>query len=135
MKTAVVSRNLKIDPFSLSATAAEPLTGVASTALSFFLLGASGRTGLPFLSQALARGHFVTIYVRDVSKLPTVAVSHPHLRAFTDELHEADKVSRLPPASQLLLSVCSLLRSWSPKPGSAPYSARSVRHVQMHDVT
>jgi hypothetical protein len=42
----LVSRNVTIDPFSLSATAAEPLTGVASTPLSFFLLGATGRTGL-----------------------------------------------------------------------------------------
>jgi hypothetical protein len=87
MKIAVASRNLTIDPFSLSATAAEPLTGVASMPLSFFLLGATGRTGLPFLSQALGRGHFVTMYVRNVSKLPTVVVSHPHLRAFTGELH------------------------------------------------
>jgi len=55
-------------------------------------MGATGRTGLPFLSQALARGHFVTIYVRNVSKLPTVVVSHPHLRVFTGELHEAEKV-------------------------------------------
>jgi dTDP-4-dehydrorhamnose reductase len=89
----LVSRDVAIDPFSLSATAAEPLTGVASAPLSFFLLGATGRTGLPFLSQALARGHFVTIYVRNVSKLPAVVVSHPHLRAFTGDLHEADKVA------------------------------------------
>jgi hypothetical protein len=87
------SRKVEIDPFSLSATAAEPLIGVASTPLSFFVLGATGRTGLPFLSQALARGHFVTIYARNVSKLPAVVVSHPHLRAFTGELHEADKVA------------------------------------------
>lgn len=93
MKTAVATRNLTIDPLSLCATAAEPLIGVASAPLSFFLLGATGRTGLPFLSQALARGHFVTIYVRNVSKLPAVVVAHPHLRAFTGELHEADKVA------------------------------------------
>lgn len=62
-------------------------------AAQLFLLGATGRTGLPFLSQALARGHFMTIYVRNVSKLPTVVVSHPHLRVFTGELHEADKVA------------------------------------------
>jgi hypothetical protein len=75
----LVSRNVTIDPFSLSATAAEPLTGVASTPLSFFLLGATGRTGLPFLSQALARGHFVTIYVRSClqgwSRIRTCALS------------------------------------------------------------
>jgi len=60
----------------------------------FFLLGATGRTGLPFLAQALARGHFVTIFVRNVSKLPFALASHPRLRTFTGELHEADRMAR-----------------------------------------
>jgi hypothetical protein len=60
----------------------------------FFLLGATGRTGLPFLAQALARGHFVTIFVRNVLKLPVAPASHPHLRTFTGELHEADKMAQ-----------------------------------------
>jgi hypothetical protein len=72
---------------------AEPLVGVAAKPLSFFVLGATGRTGLPFLSQALARGHRVTIYVRTASKLPAVLASHSRLRAFIGELHEADKVA------------------------------------------
>lgn len=88
-----VSRDVAIDPLSLSATAAEPLTGVASVPLSFFLLGATGRTGLRFLSQALARGHVVNVYVRNVSKLPTAVAAHPHLRVFTGELHEVDKMA------------------------------------------
>jgi hypothetical protein len=70
------------------------MTGVAATPLSFFLLGATGRTGLPFLAQALARGHRVTILIRNLSKLPAALASHPHLRAFSGELHEADKVAR-----------------------------------------
>jgi hypothetical protein len=83
-----------VNPSSLSATAAESMTGIAATQLSFFLLGSTGRTGLPFLSQALARGHLVTIFVRSTSKLPTTVASHPRLRAFTGELHEADKVAQ-----------------------------------------
>lgn len=54
------SRDRTTDPFSLSGTAAGPLAGVASVPLSFFLLGATGRTGSRFLSQALARDHGVT---------------------------------------------------------------------------
>lgn len=80
-------------PVSLSAVAAKPLDGVAPRPLSFFLLGATGRTGLLFLSQALARGHFVTIYIRNASKLPAAVVSHPHLRTFSGALHEADKIT------------------------------------------
>jgi hypothetical protein len=79
---------------ALSATAAERLAGVAATPLGFFLLGATGRTGLPFLSQALARGHSVTIFVRSTSKLPETVASHPRLRVFTGELHEAEKLAR-----------------------------------------
>jgi putative NADH-flavin reductase len=62
--------------------------------LRFFLLGGTGRTGLPFLEQALARGHFVTIFVRNVSKLPVALASHPRLCTFTGELHEADRMAR-----------------------------------------
>jgi hypothetical protein len=79
---------------SLSATAAESISGVVATPLRFFLLGATGRTGLPFLSQALARGHFVTIFVRNVSKLPTHIASHQNLRVFTGELQEVAKLTQ-----------------------------------------
>ncbi len=78
---------------SFSALAAESSDGVAPRPLSFFLLGATGRTGLLFLSQSLARGHFVTIYVRSVSKLSAAVASHPHLRTFTGALHDADKIT------------------------------------------
>jgi putative NADH-flavin reductase len=67
---------------------------VADTQLRFFLLGATGRTGLPFVLQALARGHFVTIFVRNASKLPATVASHSRLRVFTGEMHETDKVAR-----------------------------------------
>ena len=74
--------------------ATEPMIDLTAVPLRFFLLGATGRTGLPFLAQALARGHFVTIFVRNVSKLPAALASHPHLRAFTGELYEVDKMTQ-----------------------------------------
>jgi nucleoside-diphosphate-sugar epimerase len=74
--------------------AAESMINPTAIPFRFFLLGATGRTGLPFLAQALARGHFVTIFVRNVSKLPVALASHPRLRTFTGELHEADKMAR-----------------------------------------
>lgn len=69
------------------------MTGLTATPLRFFVLGATGRTGLPFLAQALARGHCVTILVRNPSKLPPGLASHPNLRAVAGELHEADKMA------------------------------------------
>ncbi len=70
------------------------MMNLTATPFRFFLLGATGRTGLLFLAQALSRGHFVTIFVRDVSKLPVALASHPRLRTLTGELHEADKMAR-----------------------------------------
>ena len=82
------------DPSLLSTMAAESVNNPTAAPLRFFLLGATGRTGLLFLAQALARGHFVTVFVRNVSKLPVALASHPRLRTFTGELHEADKMTR-----------------------------------------
>jgi hypothetical protein len=69
----------------------EPLISVTSEPLSFFLLGATGRTGLPFLLQALARGQFVTILAGTLTGAPDSAKPAP----ITDpeKLQEASKTS------------------------------------------
>lgn len=82
------------DPRALGATAAESVASVTASPRSFFLLGATGRTGLPFLEQALARGHAVTVFVRSPTKLPAAVASHPRLRTFTGALDEAAKVTQ-----------------------------------------
>jgi hypothetical protein len=99
---------------------AELMTALAAVPLRFFLLGATGRTGLPFLEQALARGHFVTIFARNVSKLPAALASHPHLRTFTGELHAADKMAQAMGAANPDV-VCVMLAS-----EAAPYTAVST---------
>ena len=93
MQSSPALGDMASDSVSFSALAAKSLNGVAPRPLSFFLLGATGRTGLPFLSLSLARGHSVTIYVRSVSKLSAAVASHPQLRTFTGALHEAEKIT------------------------------------------
>ncbi len=93
MQSSPALGDMASDSVLFSALAAKSLNGVAPRPLSFFLLGATGRTGLPFLSLSLARGHSVTIYVRSVSKLSAAVASHPHLRTFTGALHEAEKIT------------------------------------------
>jgi hypothetical protein len=78
----------------LGTMASESLTHVTATPLHFFLLGATGRTGSLFLTQALSRGHVVTAFVRNASRLPAAVNAHPNLRVVTGELHEADKMLR-----------------------------------------
>ena len=82
------------DTSLLSTMAAESRINPTAIPFRFFLLGATGRTGLLFLAQALAHGHFVTSFVRNVPKLPVALVSHPRLRTFSGELHEVDKMAR-----------------------------------------
>jgi putative NADH-flavin reductase len=53
------------------------------------IFGATGRTGKPFVEQALAAGHTVTAYVRDASKLTT---QHPQLDVVVGTLNETDKI-------------------------------------------
>ncbi|HEX4340867.1 MAG TPA: SDR family oxidoreductase [Polyangiaceae bacterium] len=43
-----------------------------ASAQRIFLLGATGRTGLPFLEMAEQRGHRVTAFVRSPAKLPSL---------------------------------------------------------------
>ena len=93
MKSSPAPSDTARHPVLLSGVAAESLDGVAPKPLNFFVLGATGRTGLPFLSHLLARGHFGTIYVRNISKLPSNVAWHPHLRTFTGALHQADKIT------------------------------------------
>jgi putative NADH-flavin reductase len=47
-----------------------------TTPLRIFLLGATGRTGLPFLEQAEGRGHHVTAFVRSKEKLSALKGRH-----------------------------------------------------------
>lgn len=36
----------------------------------FLVFGGTGRTGIPFVKQALEKGHQVDIYVRNANKVP-----------------------------------------------------------------
>ena len=65
-----------------------PNDGPAPRSLSVLLLGATGRTGLPFLSRALARGHRVTAVVRNASKLDASLTSNPLLTCIEASLDE-----------------------------------------------
>ena len=84
---------------SSSSSESTPMS-VTSTPLRFFLLGATGRTGQPFLSQALERGHDVTVYVRSASKLPASLQSHPRLHTYTGELDNTNAVAQALHSSQ-----------------------------------
>ena len=65
----------------------------ASSSLSFVLFGATGRTGLPFMHQALARGHRVTAFTRSAKKVPAELAMSPNLTTVEVELEQSDTIA------------------------------------------
>ncbi|WP_224028337.1 NAD(P)-dependent oxidoreductase [Paraburkholderia caribensis] len=103
--------------------ATEPLLAADTSgrvALRFFVLGATGRTGSLFVSQCLARGHSVTAFVRDATRLPASVLSHSALQIVTGELSDVDTIARSLSSAGHDVLVC-MLASESP-----PYTAVST---------
>jgi len=65
------------------------------------IFGATGGTGKELVAQALQRGHDVTAFVRDPSKL---AISHAHLRVQQGDLQEPETIRAVIPNHQAVLS-------------------------------
>jgi putative NADH-flavin reductase len=96
-------------------------TGVPDrTDLRFFVLGATGRTGSLFASQCLARGHSVTAFVRDPTRLPAEVLSHRALQIVSGELSDVDAIAHSLRPTRHDVFVC-MLASESP-----PYTAVST---------
>lgn len=65
------------------------------------VFGATGRTGIPLVEQALAAGHEVVAYVRTPAKL---TMQEPDLRVVQGDMHEAAKVSEAIAGSDAVIS-------------------------------
>ncbi len=76
-----------------SVIAKQPLTGLAERPLRLFVLGATGRTGLPFVAQALARGHLVTALVRRESRVPDHIRAHPCLSLLVGDIRDSKVIA------------------------------------------
>lgn len=57
--------------------------------MKIVVFGASGKTGILFTDQALAKGHQVTAYVR---RAGSMVQQHPNLKVITGSLNAADKL-------------------------------------------
>jgi hypothetical protein len=100
-------------------------SGVAPQPYSWLLLGATGRTGKPFLEMALARGHRVTVIVRDANKFAAGRAAaggvrrldSDALRVMTGSIGDADLMRRAIVSSRPSV-ILSMLAS-DPKPHNA----------------
>lgn len=59
--------------------------------MKIVIFGASGRTGLEVLKQALESGHIVTAFVRTPSKID---IQHPNLTLFQGDVMDTDAVEK-----------------------------------------
>lgn len=78
---------------STSSTMSTAAIVPTATPLSFVLFGATGRTGLPFMHQALARGHRITAFSRSANKVPVELAANPNLTTVEVELDQSDKIT------------------------------------------
>ncbi len=66
------------------------------------IFGATGRSGRPLVSQALARGDDVTVLVRDAARLPQ---SDPNLHVITGDAHDPEAVRQTVAGAHAVISV------------------------------
>jgi putative NADH-flavin reductase len=69
--------------------------------MNIVLFGATGHIGRQILDQALARGHTVTAFVRDASKLD---MAHPDLRVAEGDARDAQSVAAVMPGHDAVVS-------------------------------
>lgn len=79
--------------------------------MKLIIFGATGRTGLQLVTQALAAGHEVTAFVRNPSKL---TVTHPKLKTITGDLSNAKTVASAIQGQDAVLSALGPIKN-SPK--------------------
>ena len=71
------------------------------------IVGASGRTGIPLVNDALAVGHDVTAFVRDPAKL---GIQHERLQVAQGDIRDAQAVSAAIAGADAVLSVIGQTR-------------------------
>lgn len=80
--------------------------------MKLLVFGATGRTGIPLVQQALEAGHEVIGFVRNASKMP---IQHDRLRLVQGDVMNADDVNRA-----ITPDVDAVLSTLAPVKGSPP---------------
>ena len=69
--------------------------------MKLVIFGATGRTGLPLVEQALAAGHDVTVFVRNPAKL---TLKHPRLRVVQGDINNLPQIEAVINGQDAVLS-------------------------------
>ncbi len=94
------------------------------------IFGATGRTGIPLIQQALAAGHEVVAFARTPSKIP---VQHERLTSIQGEIQDAAKVAEAIKGADAVLNVLGPNKT-SGKAMLATAAQNIVAAMQQHRV-
>lgn len=89
--------------------------------MKVIVFGASGRTGLQIVEQALAAGHQVTAFVRSPAK---VAIQHKNLTLFQGDVTDPAAVEKAVAGQEAVVSALGPTRP--PVPGMMETSAKNI---------
>jgi putative NADH-flavin reductase len=79
------------------------------------IFGATGRTGIPLMEQALAAGHEVVALVRDPAKVPANLAANPHLTLITGDVMNPPDVDRAVEGADAVISVLGRSKNSPPQ--------------------
>ncbi|QKS72932.1 NAD(P)H-binding protein [Paenalkalicoccus suaedae] len=95
------------------------------------VFGASGRSGIPFVKQALEQGHELTVLVRTPSKL---GVEHPHLTVLQGDILKESDVLKTIEGNDAVVSLIGHSKN-SPKDLQATATSYVLKAMHTHEVT
>jgi putative NADH-flavin reductase len=94
------------------------------------IFGATGRTGLPLVEQALAAGHTVTAFVRDPAKL---TLTHAQLRSVAGDVRDPVAVSEAVAGADAVISALGHTKQ-SPADLQTVATRNIIAAMQQHGV-
>lgn len=94
------------------------------------IFGATGRTGIPLVEQALAQGHHVTALVRDPKDMEQ---EYPNLTVIKGNILEADDVEKAVTEAQAVLTVIGHVKG-SPEHLQTDGTRNIVAAMKKHDI-
>jgi putative NADH-flavin reductase len=98
--------------------------------MKLVIFGATGRTGIPLVEQALAAGHEVVAFVRTPSKL---TIQHPNLRVVQGDSTDGAAVSRAVQGADVVISALGHSKN-SPRTMMADSARQIVAAMKQHGV-
>lgn len=98
--------------------------------MNLLIFGASGGTGRELVQQALAQGHQVTAFVRNVAKLD---IQHENLKRVAGDINDSEALQRIVPGHDAAFSTLGS-RSLQPDPELVKGIRAIVQAMEQSDV-